>query len=76
MEIIPTKAYEATCSVFNGLKLMTIDSTPLKVDEVHIDVLYCGVCVLSQTRLVQHYPPLRAGPQDYRPHRGGGQRHH
>ena len=66
MEIIPTKAYGATCFVFNGLKPMTIERTPLQTDEVHIDVLYCGVCAQGQTRLVQHYPPLRAGPQDYR----------
>ena len=62
MEIIPTKAYGVTCFVFNGLKPMTIERTPLQADEVHIDVLYCSVCAPSQTRLVQHHPPLRAGP--------------
>jgi len=39
MEIIPTKAYGATGSVFNGLKPVTVERTPLQADEGHIDVL-------------------------------------
>lgn len=69
MEIIPTKMYGATGSVFNGLKPMTIERTPLQADEVYIDVVYCGMCAPSQTRLVQYHPPLRAGPRNYRQRR-------
>ncbi len=44
MQAIPTKAYGASGSVFSSLKPMTIERTPPQADEVHIDVLYCGVC--------------------------------
>ncbi|UPL50248.1 NAD(P)-dependent alcohol dehydrogenase [Hymenobacter sublimis] len=44
MQALPTKAYGATGSIFNGLKPMEIERTPPQADEVHIDILYCGVC--------------------------------
>ena len=44
MDITKTKAYGATNSVFNGLSEMQIERQAPKADEVHIDVLYCGVC--------------------------------
>lgn len=44
METIPTKAYGATGSLFSKLGPMDIERTPPKADEVHIDILYCGVC--------------------------------
>ena len=44
MDITKTKAYGATNSVFNGLSEMEIERQTPKADEVHIDVLYCGVC--------------------------------
>ena len=44
METILTKAYGATGSVFNGLKPLNIERTPPQADEVHLDILYCGVC--------------------------------
>ena len=44
MTTIPTKAYGASGSVFNSLKPMDIERTPPQADEVHIDILYCGVC--------------------------------
>ena len=44
MPAIPTKAYGAIGSVFTGLKPMEIERTPPQADEVHIDILYCGVC--------------------------------
>jgi hypothetical protein len=44
MEAIKTKAYGATNSIFNGLAPMEIERFPPKADEVHIDILYCGVC--------------------------------
>ena len=34
MEILPTKAYGATGSVFNGLKPVTVERTPLDNQEV------------------------------------------
>ncbi|UOQ67632.1 NAD(P)-dependent alcohol dehydrogenase [Hymenobacter volaticus] len=44
VETIKTPAYGATNSIFNGLKRMEIERHPPKADEVHIDILYCGVC--------------------------------
>ena len=41
---IPTKAYGATGSLFSQLAPMDIERTPPQADEVHIDILYCGVC--------------------------------
>ncbi|RYE31015.1 MAG: hypothetical protein EOP42_11240 [Sphingobacteriaceae bacterium] len=37
----------ASGSIFNSLKPMAFERTPLKDDEVLIDVLYCGVCHLD-----------------------------
>ncbi|GAB2476131.1 NADP-dependent alcohol dehydrogenase [Hymenobacter qilianensis] len=44
MEAIKTKAYGATNSIFNGLAPMEIERHAPQADEVHIDILYCGVC--------------------------------
>jgi uncharacterized zinc-type alcohol dehydrogenase-like protein len=44
MQPIPTKAYGATGSIFSSLAPMDIERNPPKADEVHIDILYCGVC--------------------------------
>lgn len=44
MEAIKTKAYGASNSIFNGLSEMEIERQAPKADEVHIDILYCGVC--------------------------------
>lgn len=44
MAIIKTKAYGATNSLFNGLSEMEIERETPKADEVHIDILYSGVC--------------------------------
>ncbi|MBC6991988.1 NAD(P)-dependent alcohol dehydrogenase [Hymenobacter sp. BT491] len=44
MQTFPTKAYGATGSVFNKLAPMDIERVAPKADEVHIDILYCGVC--------------------------------
>ncbi|SFQ53569.1 NAD(P)-dependent alcohol dehydrogenase [Hymenobacter arizonensis] len=44
METLPTKAYGATGSLFSKLAPMEIERTPPQADEVHIDILYCGVC--------------------------------
>ena len=44
METLKTKAYGATGSVFNSLSEMEIERQAPKADEVHIDILYCGVC--------------------------------
>ncbi|QDA62353.1 NAD(P)-dependent alcohol dehydrogenase [Hymenobacter jejuensis] len=44
MQTFPTKAYGATGSVFNKLAPMDIERAAPKADEVHIDILYCGVC--------------------------------
>ena len=44
MDITKTKAYGATNSVFSGLSEMEIERQAPKPDEVHIDILYCGVC--------------------------------
>ncbi|MCC3160861.1 NAD(P)-dependent alcohol dehydrogenase [Hymenobacter sp. 15J16-1T3B] len=44
MATLKTKAYGATNSIFNGLKELEIDRQTPKADEVHIDILYCGVC--------------------------------
>ena len=44
MEVLKTKAYGATGSVFNSLSEMEIERSAPKADEVRIDVLYCGVC--------------------------------
>lgn len=41
---IQTKAYGASGSVLNSLKRMDIEREAPKEDEVHIDILYCGVC--------------------------------
>ena len=43
-ETIKTKAYGATNSIFNGLKRMEIERHPPQADEVHIEILYTGVC--------------------------------
>ncbi|WP_277881565.1 NAD(P)-dependent alcohol dehydrogenase [Hymenobacter cyanobacteriorum] len=44
METFKTKAYGASNSIFNGLSEMEIERQAPKADEVHIDILYCGVC--------------------------------
>lgn len=44
MEAIKAKAYGATNSIFSGLGPMEIERNPPQADEVHIDILYCGVC--------------------------------
>jgi len=44
MDTTKTKAYGATNSVFSGLSEMEIERQAPKSDEVHIDILYCGVC--------------------------------
>ncbi|MBJ6111016.1 NAD(P)-dependent alcohol dehydrogenase [Hymenobacter sp. BT523] len=44
MEVFKTKAYGASNSIFNGLSEMEIERQAPKADEVHIDILYCGVC--------------------------------
>ena len=44
MEMLKTKAYDATGSVFNSLSEMEIERQAPKVDGVHINILYCGVC--------------------------------
>ena len=44
MDTLVTKAYGATGSIFNGLKPMDIERNAPQADEVHIDILYCGVC--------------------------------
>ncbi|MBC6696918.1 NAD(P)-dependent alcohol dehydrogenase [Hymenobacter sp. BT190] len=44
MEPIKTKAYGASNSIFSGLSEMEIERQAPKADEVHIDILYCGVC--------------------------------
>jgi len=44
MQTIPTKAYGASGSIFSGLKPIDIERQAPKADEVHIDILYCGVC--------------------------------
>ena len=44
MDTIKTKAYGASNSIFNGLSEMEIERQAPKADEVHIDILYCGVC--------------------------------
>ncbi|WP_133273510.1 NAD(P)-dependent alcohol dehydrogenase [Hymenobacter radiodurans] len=44
METIKTKAYGATNSIFSGLSPMEIERRLPQADEVHLDILYCGVC--------------------------------
>ncbi|RZL16322.1 MAG: NAD(P)-dependent alcohol dehydrogenase [Hymenobacter sp.] len=44
MQTIPTKAYGASGSILSSLKPMTIERQAPKADEVHIDILYSGVC--------------------------------
>ncbi|KUG08849.1 NAD(P)-dependent alcohol dehydrogenase [Solirubrum puertoriconensis] len=44
MESIKTKAYGAKGSIRSSLGPMEIERFPAKADEVHIDILYCGVC--------------------------------
>lgn len=44
MDAMKTKAYGASNSIFNGLSEMEIERQAPKPDEVHIDILYCGVC--------------------------------
>jgi uncharacterized zinc-type alcohol dehydrogenase-like protein len=44
MTALKTKAYGASNSIFNGLSEMEIERQAPKADEVHIDILYCGVC--------------------------------
>ncbi|RYE08579.1 MAG: NAD(P)-dependent alcohol dehydrogenase, partial [Sphingobacteriaceae bacterium] len=41
MEQLKAKGYGASGSIFNSLKPMTFERTPLKDDEVLINVLYC-----------------------------------
>jgi uncharacterized zinc-type alcohol dehydrogenase-like protein len=44
METIKAKGYGASNSIFSGLSEMEFERHAPKEDEVHIDVLYCGVC--------------------------------
>ncbi|GAB2772343.1 putative zinc-type alcohol dehydrogenase-like protein [Hymenobacter luteus] len=44
METIQAKGYGASNSIFNGLSEMKFERHAPKEDEVHIEVLYCGVC--------------------------------
>ena len=44
METIQTKGYGAKGSIMNSLKRMDFERKSPKGDEVHIDILYCGVC--------------------------------
>jgi len=44
MEKIPTKAYGATGSIFSKLGPMEIERHRPQADELHLDILYCGVC--------------------------------
>ena len=44
METHKTKAYGASGSIFNSVSRMEIERHAPKADEVHIDILYCGVC--------------------------------
>lgn len=44
MEVLKTKAYGASNSIFSGLSEMEIERPAPKADEVRIDILYCGVC--------------------------------
>ncbi len=44
MNDIKTKGYGAKGSVFNKLAPMDFERKAPKEDEVHIDILYCGVC--------------------------------
>ncbi|MGI4871326.1 MAG: NAD(P)-dependent alcohol dehydrogenase [Janthinobacterium lividum] len=44
MEAYKVKAYGATNSILNGLKEMEVERYAPKADEVHIEILYCGVC--------------------------------
>jgi uncharacterized zinc-type alcohol dehydrogenase-like protein len=44
MEAYKVKAYGATNSILNSLKEMEVERYAPKPDEVHIEVLYCGVC--------------------------------
>ncbi len=44
MEAIKAKGYGAKGSIFNGLKRMDFDRKAPAADEVHIEILYCGVC--------------------------------
>jgi uncharacterized zinc-type alcohol dehydrogenase-like protein len=44
MSGIKTKGYGAKGSIFNSLNRMDFEREAPKEDEVHIDVLYCGVC--------------------------------
>lgn len=44
MESIKTKGYGTKGSILNSLKRMDFEREAPKDDEVHIDILYCGVC--------------------------------
>ena len=44
MEAIKTKGYGAKGSLFSSLKRMNFERKAPKEDEVHIEILYCGVC--------------------------------
>ncbi|NML65536.1 NAD(P)-dependent alcohol dehydrogenase [Hymenobacter sp. RP-2-7] len=44
MQSYKVKAYGASNSIFSGLKEMEVERYAPKPDEVHIEVLYCGVC--------------------------------
>jgi len=44
MSAYQVKAYGASNSIFSGLKPMDVERQAPQADEVHIEVLYCGVC--------------------------------
>jgi len=44
MHSYKVKAYGASNSIFSGLSEMEVERYAPKPDEVHIEVLYCGVC--------------------------------
>lgn len=44
MEAFKVKAYGATNSIFSGLSEMEVERQAPQADEVHIDILYTGVC--------------------------------
>ena len=44
MQSIKTKGYGAKGSILNSLNRMDFERAAPKEDEVHIDILYCGVC--------------------------------
>jgi uncharacterized zinc-type alcohol dehydrogenase-like protein len=44
MKCFKVPAYGATGSVFNGMSRMEVDRYPPQATEVHLEILYCGVC--------------------------------